>query len=292
MEIYLPKKEDVKEISEFIAKLNIEPENHTSYCGEKSEEIAKSLLEDITDRPFHECFVVAKEQGGIVGVLGFDPDLERETAEVWGPFIEGNHWSISKELWEKMIKLLPDRIQSLSMFVNERNLNCINLAQELNFEKKSEEVILKIKKENLDQLEKVDLLEINHEYHQEMKELHDKVFPGTYYAGEQILANINQNRKVFICKENESLAGYIYVEVEPEFGEGSIEFFAVKKEQRGKGLGVKLINMALKWMFSFDSISEIILCVNSDNKQAMKLYGKVGFKEKHRLYYHKKVMEG
>ena len=41
-----------------------------------------------------------------------------------------------------------------------------------------------------------------------------------YYTGEEIIERLNSNRKVFIQKHNKSLAGYIYVEAEPEFGEG------------------------------------------------------------------------
>lgn len=32
------------------------------------------------------------------------------------------------------------------------------------------------------------------------------------------------------------MLGYVYVEVEPEFGEGSIEFAGVNEAARGKGL--------------------------------------------------------
>ncbi len=93
--------------------------------------------------------------------------------------------------------------------------------------------------------------------------------------------------KIALAKADE-LAGYIYVEAEPEFGEGNIEFFAVNELQRSKGIGKKLLIMGLKWLFLFDSISSIKLCVNLKNEKAINLYKKVGFKQKHQLSYFSK----
>lgn len=39
---------------------------------------------------------------------------------------------------------------------------------------------------------------------------------------------------------------------------------------------------------SFNTVSEITLCVNSENEQALNLYKRVGFKEKHQLIYYTK----
>lgn len=118
-----------------------------------------------------------------------------------------------------------------------------------------------------------------------MRELHDKTFPNTYYDGEEIISRLNNHRKVFVCKEAKELTGYIYVEAEPEFDEGSIEFFAVNESQRGKGIGCYLLTMALRWLFSFNSIDSVSLCVNSKNEKAINLYKMAGFKEKHQLSY-------
>jgi len=118
-----------------------------------------------------------------------------------------------------------------------------------------------------------------------MRLLHDRVFPNTYYSGNQIIERLNDHRKVFMDIKNNSLAGYIYVEINPVFGEGSIEFFAVDQSQRGKGIGSKLLTMALKWLFTFDSINSITLCVNSENEKALNLYKIIGFKKKCQLCY-------
>lgn len=76
--------------------------------------------------------------------------------------------------------------------------------------------------------------------------------------------------------------------MEPEFGESSIDFFAVKEDKRGFGLGSKLIKIAIDWIFSFNEIDNITLCVKAENQRALKLYRKCGFKEKNHMVFLKK----
>ncbi|MBU5439620.1 GNAT family N-acetyltransferase [Tissierella sp. MSJ-40] len=285
IEFTLAKKEDIKKISNFIAELNRKEENHIAYCGNDSEEIENSLIEDVTDITFDRSFLIATEKDEIIGVLGFDADIERNTAEIWGPFIKEGKWNIVTEIWNRMLKLLPKEIKLISMFINNENINCLELANTLGFSKISEEIILEFERSNIKNLGERPLIELTNDDYEFMKELHDKVFPNTYYSGNEIIERLNMDRKVFICKENNKLAGYIYVEAEPEFGEGNIEFFAVNESYRGKGIGSKLLTMGLKWLFSFNSIDSITLCVNLKNEKAINLYKKVGFEEKHQLSY-------
>lgn len=285
IEYNLAKKEDIKQIASFIADFNSKKECHIGYCGTDREEIENSLIEDILDIPFQESFIVAKENEKLIGVLGFDSDIESNSAEIWGPFIIKEKWNIAVELWDKMIKKLPKEINLISMFVNKENKNCIQLATNLNFNKVSEETILIFERKDIDKLRDIPIIELSSDYNEDMQSLHDKIFPNTYYSGSQIIDRMNNHRKVFINIENKNFAGYIYVEVNPEFGEGSIEFFAVDESERGKGIGSKLLTMALRSIFTFASIDNITLCVNSENEKALKLYKKVGFIEKHQLYY-------
>jgi len=289
----LAKKEDIKQIASFIAELNSKEESHIGYCGTDKEEIENSLIEDITDIPFQESFIVAKEDEKLIGVLGFDSDIESNSAEIWGPFIIENKWDIAVKLWERMIDILPKEINILRLFVNKKNKNCIRFAANLKFNKISEETILVFERKDITDLQDITMIELSSDYYEDMKSLHDKIFPNTYYSGSQIIDRINDYRKVFIDVKNNRLSGYIYAEVSPEFGEGSIEFFAVDESVRGKGIGSKLLTMALRWIFSFESIDNITLCVNSGNEKALNLYKKVGFKEKHQLCYFtmKKVSE-
>lgn len=92
LEFKSAKKEDIKKIASFIAKINGKEESHIGYCGINSEEIASSLMEDVTDNHFNESFIIGIEDGDIIGVLGFDTDLESNSAEIWDPFTEKVKW--------------------------------------------------------------------------------------------------------------------------------------------------------------------------------------------------------
>lgn len=281
----LAEKEDINKISSFIAKINSQIENHIGYCGTNKEEIANSLVEDITDISFNESFIIGIEDEDIIGVLGFDTDFDSNSVEIWGPFLKEDKWDIATIMWDKMIEILPKKIGLLSMFINKRNKNCLRLAEDLNFIKESEEIILKFERSHIDNLNDIPIIELSPDYYKDMQLLHDKVFPNTYYSGNQIIERLDDHRKVFVDIKDNKLAGYIYLEVNPAFGEGSIEFFAVDESQRGKGIGNKLLTMALKWLFTFDSINNIILCVNSANEKALNLYNTVGFEQEYELCY-------
>jgi len=281
------KLDDLNLVSTFIAELNNIETSHIGYCGKEQQSIANDLMEEF-DIPFTDSFVLAFEQDQLIGVVGFDADLESEYAEIWGPFIREGYAHITMSLWSEMEKLIPKKIKQLEMFPNIENTICIKLAQELNFEKMSTESILQFSSLYKEKLKETPLIEIDEKHFADMIKLHDETFPNTYYSGRQIIERMNDIQKVFILTNDDTLLGYIYVEVEPEFGDASIEFFAVKPSERGKGIGSKLILGALKWIFTFESIETVVLCVNGENKNAIHLYKKVGFEEEHRLYSYRK----
>ena len=276
-------KEDIGEVSNLISQLNNSEESHIGFCGKDKKEIAKYMLEDITDVKYNDSFVGAYENNQLVGVLGFEADLEDRSAEIWGPFINANKWPIVFDMWEKTIELLPDEIDSLEMFPNSKNIRVCELATNLSFKKYSDETILNFDRNNSHELKGAFLEELTPEYYLDMKLLHDKTFPGAYYNGQQIINRINDHGKVFVITDKDDFCGYIYVEAEPEFGEASIEFFAVETSARGKGTGRQLLMGALKWVFTFENIDSIRLCVNSTNNSAINLYKKVGFQHLHDL---------
>ncbi|KOP81276.1 GNAT family N-acetyltransferase [Cytobacillus solani] len=284
-EIELMKYNEVDIVADFISEINKIEESNIGYCGKDSLEIAHALREDISDIPYNNSFLTVYEEGELIGVLGFDADLENNSAEIWGPFVKKNKWDVVNTLWNKMIGLLPDEINSISMFPNKQNKQVLQLAKDLSFNRHSDQTILKFNRNRITELDAVSILELKEEYFTEMKQLHDKYFPNTYYSGQQIINRLNEERKVFIIVDNSQLCGYIYVEAEPAYGEASIEFFAVKESERGKGIGSKLLTIALKWLFTIESIKSITLCVNSSNQNAISLYKKVGFQHIHELCF-------
>jgi ribosomal protein S18 acetylase RimI-like enzyme len=285
LKIEFMKTDEVDRVANFISEINSVEESHIGYCGRDPKEIAHSLREDISDIPCDNSFLTVYEEGGLIGVLGFDADLESDSAEIWGPFVKEDRWDIVNPLWNKLIELMPEEINSISLFPNKQNKQVLQLASDFSFTSHSDQTILNFNRNRMAELEEVPALELKEEYFTEMKQLHDQSFPDTYYNGQQIIDRLNEDRKVFIIVKNGHLSGYIYVEAQPEYGEASIEFFAVEESNRGKGIGSKLLTVALNWLFTFESIESITLCVNSSNQNAINLFKKVGFQHIHDLCF-------
>lgn len=280
---------EVEDVARFISLMNQREEFHTGYCGMDKEEIANSFMNEM-DYPYWESFLTAYEKDELIGVIGFDADVENNSAEIWGPFISDKNWNIVSNMWDEMLKLIPIDIEEIYMFPNKKNLNSIHFAKEKDFQSHSDQAILKIMKPNSEFYEKEKRIELTKEYHSDFILLHQQAFPKTYYDGKQIIDRVNGNRKVFVTLEDNVLAGYIYVEANPEFGEANIEFFAVKEECRGKGLGGELLKIALGWIFTYKNIREVTLCVNSEKENAIRLYKKAGFEHVHDLcFFGKKI---
>lgn len=289
--IVLPSRDLIEEVAAFIAKINGQAESNIGYCGRQKDEIASSLRNDLTDVPFEKSFVVAYMNEELIGVLGFDADLENKSAEIWGPFMESTHQEQMPLLFKNMVNLVPARIENLCMFPNKENMLAANLAAGFDFSQHSEHAILTMNQTNLNVAKKHKLAELPAQSYNEMVSLHDFSFPGTYYSGKQIIDRMNEHRKVFYYEKEDSLAGYIYVEVEPEFADASIEFFAVDERFQGNGIGAELLKHAVDWIFSFEEIEELRLCVNATNKMAIRLYEKAGFVLADELHYYEKKLK-
>ncbi|WP_223702344.1 GNAT family N-acetyltransferase [Sutcliffiella deserti] len=290
MQIRKMNENDLELAANFISQLNQAAESHIGYCGMEGKEIASSLKDDVTDVPYWESFILAYAEDELIGVLGFDGDLENKSGEVWGPFLKLEKWGFAPEMWEAMKGLLPEKIDELYMFPNKKNHACIDLARNMGFNHHSDQTILKVKKENFSLVQSTVFQEISASYYAEFELLHDTTFPSTYYSGKQIIERLNNHHKLFITEEQNELSGYIYVEVEPEFGEASIEFFAVNELHRGNGIGAQLLTIALQWIFTFNKIYSVTLCVNSTNQKAINLYRKMGFDQVHDLCFFRKKL--
>lgn len=280
-----PTEKQLQEIPQFIAKLNQSKENYIGFCGDDANEIAHAIQGNFTDVVPQEAFVVATRRGELVGVLGFDMDLRKGRAELWGPFVNYYDWDrIANRLWSEALQILPEQITLLTLFFGSENKNCLDFVRRFGFSESEKQLILAFHQESLQNLRPVEIIELTPQYLEEMITLHDTLFPDTYLSGHEIIDHQNTSRKVLIAVEDMQLQGYVYVEAEPEFAEGHIHFLGVNEEHRNKGVGENLLIAALRWLFSFDPIKEISLVVNIKEKQAVHIYNKIGFHELRRCF--------
>lgn len=289
MNFRLQQIQNLDEVASFIAEYNRHAYHHVGYCGEAKDEILHTLLNDFSDLPIQESIIGAYDNNQLIGVLGLDIDQETQEAEVWGPFISGHNWHvIANEMWKRLLEGLSIPVKRFYGFYNHKHQNAAKFMQEHGFIQGNNHIVLCAEAASFKRETTITLQELSQEYEASFIGLHDQLFPSTYYNGLEILRRMNDERKVMVAIEDRLLLGYVYIEANPTFQEGSIEYIGVLPSERKRGIGSQLIQAALDQLFNVFLIKEIQLCVSDINEKALKLYRKAGFREKHVLIsYHK-----
>ena len=270
--------EEREAVAAYIARRNADPASHIGYCGTQASEVAHALDTLWDEASWHTLFVVAEDGGRLVGVCGVDADRASGHGEVWGPFGEA---AIADRLWPALLDLAPQDLTRFSLFAEVRNEAVLGFARTHGFEPRTGQWILSFAPSQLAGLPaSPDLVEPDGAA---VAALHDQLFPGTYYDGRELLKRQNAHRRLFAAQVAGRLVGYLYAEAEPAFGEGRIEFVGVTEAARGRGIGAQLLAEGLRWLFGFEGMGPITLCVGEDNPAAIGLYRKVGFGVTHHM---------
>ena len=279
-------KNSIKELSEFIGRINKLPEKNIGYLGEDPLEIEESLRDYFPENTIENFFVLAYEDEKLVGVLGMDIDEEKGVGEALGPFIDTDNYKETETiLFTEIDKILPTSLKRINMYFNKENKRCKEISEKLEGEYLKEFYYMGVNKENFLSIGSKDITEVEKDDYKEFIELHEEIFKEPYYSGQDIINRLNEDRKVLIFKDENS-KGYMYVEYNEEFHEGSIEFIGVKEESRGLGIGKKLLSSGINWLFSNKNLEVINLNTSTDNK-AFYLYKSLGFNTEKILYYYK-----
>lgn len=285
MEIQVLHIHDMERLAPFITALNNLVENHIGYCGTNQGEVLHSLLDLHEEAGRENLFVAAEEDGQIIGVIGIDPDEERGIADIWGPFIRHEDWSgTAHALWMEELRMMPESIHALHLFCNSCNTRCAQFAADHGFQVKSRECILTFPMDRLRAGTRHPVSVLRPEEYEAFRQLHDSIFPETYYSGNEIVEMLDPNQAVFVVQRGTELAGYIFVQCNPEYGEGSIEFLGVAPAHRGRGYGHDLLLQGLRYIQEH-GVDEVTLCVNADNQAAIRVYKGVGFEDTHYMQF-------
>ncbi|WP_449622149.1 GNAT family N-acetyltransferase [Robertmurraya sp. Marseille-Q9965] len=279
---------DLKEISRFISKMNSQSKHHVGYCGIEAVEIEHTLLNDFSDLPFEETFLCAYEEDVLIGVLGLDYDKKTAEAELWGPFIANGKWEkVANLLWDTLLNKFPSPLRRVYGFYNVENpaVTWFLGLRGARFEGEHSLMTISSRDISLNLPTSITINEMNGSYIEDFIVLHKQEFPNAYFSAEEMIRRLGDEQKLFIAKEHHQFLGYVFCEVNPEFGEGDIHFLAVSSTARKKGVGTQLIKKCLEFFYSFHTIKEITLSVNSENQAAIRVYLKAGFYEKHRLKF-------
>lgn len=261
----------------FLARLNRIPEHHIGFCGVAEAEILDSL-QHFGDVPATDAFVVLEQNGNLTGLLGFDADLGRGRAEIWGPFAEPQASEVAASLWQSV--RFPVGIREALLFCNLCNVFCADFAARGGFAEEVPTQILRAQRSIFSEDATLSPRRLTAADAEVFTALHDALFPGTYYDGRDILGYLDEHQ-VLTAHDEAGLCGYVYAEVSPAFGEGSLEFVGVAPRARNKGVGTRLVREALAWVFSSAAVAEVTLVVSTRQEAALRLPRAAGFRLEH-----------
>ena len=85
---------------------------------------------------------------------------------------------------------------------------------------------------------------------------------------------VDKSKDIYVAVVDQVIVGFIIINMNGSFV-GYIQTVCVKPEMRNKGIGSILLNWAEQRIFS--ETPNVFMCVSSFNKEALKLYEKLGY---------------
>jgi ribosomal protein S18 acetylase RimI-like enzyme len=266
-------------IARLIAAQNEAPESQCIHSGEGYDGILKTMRK--WDDVAEIAFAIAIRDGRLVGVLGseFDQDLGR--GWLWGPFALTQNWEeLAAALLEKLLTILPSAVRRLDCFLNIANQRAYRFYLDHGFRESKRSHVYVAPRPAAPLALSVPCNPLQPEQAGSFCTLHDTIFPQTYYTGQDILDQLDDDHQVFVCSDGADVLGYVYAILD-ESAEGYVEFVGVREDRRGQGLGNRLLLSALNWLFEVKHVPAVGLTVSDDQTNARSLYEKVGFHVKY-----------
>ncbi len=235
----------IDQAAAFMAQFQHDPSTHLGFAGPHADQIAQTWRE--LESPIEQQFALATDDQQFQGLIGLEQISDTGRAFLWGPIALGaERFALADALFAELLPELKPHVTMIDMFCNVQNQFVRDWAARQQFYQRKTHAILSYKRSQLtDHVTAGDVEVLPAELHAAFCELHDQLFPKTYYSGSEILERINADRQVFIMRDGEQLLGYIHTERQPEFAEAGIEFVGVAPAARGRGIATKIMQHCL-----------------------------------------------
>lgn len=268
------KPEELKAMAQFMAEMNTRPEQHSLHCDQNVTDVTNNLL--AMSRP-EDNFVVAIESGRIMGAVGGDYNDDKSRMWLWGPFVDGENWEeVATALLNDLRTLWPAELEYAYSHLNHTNQRGHAFFLSQGFSLHGVYHTYQATRPDTFPIAPP-LPELTAAQHQSYVALHNLAFPNTFHTGRDIFNFLDDNRKLFVIGDEQTIQGYVEVSVNQHPLEGYIEFLAIRPEHRGQGLGRKLLTYAMHWCFNSRQLPSVHLTVRDGNDNARSLYESVGF---------------
>lgn len=283
MQLSLATKDDLDKIAQYISNVNRIPHMRSAFVGKDKDEILEYMEEMYVE---NEGSILLLEDGtDVVGAVAGDICSDNHTIEVIGPFINFN--ITEQELYtQKMIEAmfrLKDGYR-LQFFLDAKNILMGQLILQCNGKMTGEHCNMfltlsdRYRPDHIGPMEAKYIRYTNDLVEQEnvksqIEKLHNDLFPTSHYNGETIMKSLDENHHISYCLEAGHVVSYGFYNTEDD---GYLEFIGTNPQYRGKGYASVLLHHISEYLRT-QKCTCINLCVDYENKEAIRLYEKTGF---------------
>lgn len=129
----------------------------------------------------------------------------------------------------------------------------------------------------------------------QVHKLHVNWRPDLFLSVDEVISKENfkekiQTKEIYVAKINNEIIGYVTFNIKEKDNHNmryrkqlQIEAICIDEKNRGKGIGTELLNYVKK-IAKENNCTDLYLTVNQENKNAIKVYEKFGFKVKNISY--------
>ncbi len=220
------------------------------------------------------------DSGGILGAFACEVYPPSGRGWLRGPFVRPgvDPEPIFHELLCRLLRGLPDPVRRVDAFLNVANERAAAFYRAMGFQPVRHVHVYWAKAEDVDLGAARDGVEPPPELWASAAALHDEIFPDTYVSGEGVLAQRDEDHRLFVRTDERGVVGSVYVEADHDASEAFVSFLGVRADARGRGVGEDLLRSALRWGLVTKGFPAVALSVHDELANARSLYERVGFR--------------
>ena len=277
--------EQLEETAAFISSCQNLEESFVAWLGFSKEEIKSQLL--TLELPYKESCFIAIQDSVVSAFLGIYVSEQQFTFRFLGPFIAAHlDWQqTAYKLFNTLSKRISAHLQTAKVAFYGENANCKTFYEANHFELYNAEKTLIFSRDSVGDLAKfenppIKLRSYKSSDYDRFLQIHPS---GAYFTASEVTSRISEYHQIIVAEVDEFTVGYVYFEMLPADQYAEICFLNVASSFRNNGIGSLLLCKAIQEAFQKDWVNNIQISVRVDNKEADKLYTRIGFFEKNTI---------
>jgi ribosomal protein S18 acetylase RimI-like enzyme len=229
------------------------------------------------EAPWFTSSRIAEDDGALVGFAAAEIDATLGRAWIYGPLVEYLTWDeLAERLLDEVMAAVPATISDFELSGDVANVRLARLADRVGFAAGAVHFLLTLDAVGIEQLPPRGAQILSAEHEEAFVELHDALFPRTYYPGKQLLERAARGEQIVLCViEGDELVGYSAGRSDEDGG--YIDFIGVVPRRRGEGHGRTLVVALSRALHARLPAAGVSLTVSSENGPALALYDQLGF---------------